>query len=370
MAVNEVVAMRHEPFTSVEEFLAPDVLSALVDAKIDSVRRLPFTGGSSASGSSFLAVETNDGQGPRFIVKLSSPACDWIVRGTEDEIGREVLVWSTGLLDRLPPEITHPVIACARNGEGWAILMHDVSDSLLPDPMGHTPIDPVDHRRILDALAALHAAFWERTQTVDPGLGFCSPWSRYTVFSPATGEREAAHPNPVARQISAGWELLWSLIELDIVEMLRRLVDDPQPLCTAQARYPQTLIHGDPRVANLGIMPEHEPRVVLIDWHLAGPGVSSVDLAWYLGDVGSKSPVGRETAIAWYRESLAQRLGNRFDESWWQPQLELSLLGELVRSGWSYAWHASHDPNAVIRDGMRHGLRWWSERAREGARWL
>ena len=110
--------MRHEPFTSLDALLAPETLSGLVGSPIVSVRRLTFDGGDSASGSSFLAIETNRGQGPRFVVKLSSPACDWIVRGTADLHGREVLVWTTGLLDRLPPEITHPVIACAR--DGWA----------------------------------------------------------------------------------------------------------------------------------------------------------------------------------------------------------------------------------------------------------
>src|SRR5688572_33228882 len=115
--------MQHEPLGSLDDLLAPETLSRLVGSTITSARRLPFTGGHSASGSSFLSVETNDGRGPRFIVKRSSPACDWIVRATADELGREVLVWTSGLLDRLPAEIVHPVIACAHDeGGGWAIL--------------------------------------------------------------------------------------------------------------------------------------------------------------------------------------------------------------------------------------------------------
>ena len=103
------------------------------------------------------------------MVKLSSPACDWIVRGTADSRGREVLVWSTGLLDRLPPEITHPVIACARDEEGWAILMHDVSDQLIPDPLGASPImRPTTGAT--STLAALHADFWGHAEIVNPRL--------------------------------------------------------------------------------------------------------------------------------------------------------------------------------------------------------
>src|SRR5829696_7244963 len=167
--------MRHTPFTSLDELLAPVTLSRLAGCPIVRARCLPFAGGHSASGSSFLALDTNGGQGPSFVVKLSSPACDWIVRGTADCRGREVLVWTTGLLDRLPPEITHPVIACSRDEDGWAILMHDVSDQLIPDPLGASPINEADHRRYLDALAALHADFWEEPEAADPALGFCSP---------------------------------------------------------------------------------------------------------------------------------------------------------------------------------------------------
>ena len=167
------------------------------------------------------------------MVKLSSPACDWIVRGTADSRGREVLVWSTGLLDRLPPEITHPVIACARDEEGWAILMHDVSDQLIPDPLGASPITETDHRRYL-ALAALHADFGD-TEIVNPALGYCSPWHRYTVFSPATGEREATHPNKRIRMIREGWPSFLALIAPDVAALLRRLLADPTPLCAAMA---------------------------------------------------------------------------------------------------------------------------------------
>ncbi len=362
--------MRHEPFANLDALLAPETLSRLVGCPIVSVRRLPFVGGHSASGSNFLAIETNDGQGPRFVIKLSSPACDWIVRATADACGREVLVWTTGLLDRLPPEITHPVIACARDGEGWAILMHDISGQLLPDPMSASPINEADHRRYLDALAALHAAFWGKSEIVDPALGYCSPGHRYTVFSPATGEHEAAHPNETIRWVREGWPSFLALIAPDVAALLRRLLADPTPLCTAMARYPQTILHGDPRCANIGISPSPGPRVVLLDWHLVGPGVPAVDLAWYLASIRSRAPVPNEPIISWYRERLAQRLGSRFEEQWWLPQLELSLLGEVVRRGWVLGWFAEHHPNAALREWARQSVGWWSARAREGAQWL
>jgi hypothetical protein len=362
--------MDRAPLASLDEMLSPETLSRLCGESIASVALAPFTGGHSASGSSFLAVETNDGHGPHFIVKLSSPSCDWIVRGTADTLGREMLAWTSGLLDRLPAEITHPVIACARDNDGWAILMRDVSANLLPDTMGETPISESDHLLYLDGMAALHAGFWGQSEIVNPAVGFCEPWHRYTVFSPETGQREADHPNEVVREIREGWALLWPLLEPDLTTLMQGLLSDPTSLCAALARYPQTVIHGDPRSSNLGIEPDLQRRVIMIDWQLVGPGTPVADLGWYLSNLGIKSPVEHETTIAWYRDALAQRLGPRFDERWWRPQLELSLLGQLVRLGWGHAWDAFRHPSPVIRDWTRNDLAWWCERAREGARWL
>jgi hypothetical protein len=370
MAVSEETGMHHAPFGSLDELLAPETLTRLCREPVHTVRCGSFSKGHSASGSRFLGVETNGGEGPRFVVKRSSPACDWIVRGTGDELGREMLVWTSGLLDRLPAEVTHPVLACASDGEGWAILMRDVSEVLLPDPLGESPLDRADHHRYLDALAALHIAFWNQPQVVDPALGYCSPWHRFAVFSPQTGQREADHPNPIVREMREGWDLLWTLVEPDVAALLGRLLENPAPLCAALARYPQTVVHGDPRSSNLGMLPGASPRVVLLDWQLVGPGTPGLDLAWYLANLGIKAPVDNDTTVAWYREALARRLGSAFDEGWWQPQWELSLLGHLVRLGWGHAWDAIRHPSATIREWTRADLTWWFERARDGARWL
>jgi hypothetical protein len=362
--------MRHELLASLEVMLAPETLTRVSGEPVESVRCAPFTGGHSASGSSFLTVETNNGRGPRFVVKRSSPQSDWIVRATGDELGREVLIWTSGLLDRLPPEIIHPVIACARDEGGWAILMRDVSDALIPNPQVDLPISRVDHRRYLDALAALHVAFWDQAAMVDPALGYCSPAHLYTALSPETAWREIDHPNEVVRWLREGWDLFWTMVEPDVADLLRQLFENPEPLCAALARYPQTLVHGDPRVANLGIVRDPQPRVVLIDWHFVGPSTPGVDLSWYLWNFGIRLPVTREMTVGWYRDGLAHQLGSRFDETWWQPQMELSLLGQLMRGGWGSALDAVHASSVAVREWNRQDIAWWSEQARAGARWL
>jgi hypothetical protein len=362
--------MLHEPCASLDELLAPAMLTRLAHEQVSTVRSSPFSGGDSASGSQFLTIETNEGQGPRFVVKLSSPACDWIVRATGDELGREVLVWSSGLLDRLPPEIIHPVVACARNENGWAILMRDVSEALIPESTKYATISLTDHRRYLDALAALHTTFWNESGVDDPGDRYCSLRHLYTATSPATGKREVDHPNAVLPRIRNGWDLFWTVVAPDVAELLQRLFEDPGPLCDALARYPRTIVHGDPRAANLGIMRKPRPRVVLIDWHFVSSSTPGADVAWYLWALGSRLPIARETTISWYRDRLAHRLGARFDETWWQPVMDLSLLGQLMRGGCWLAIDAVQHQNPAVRAWNREELAWWSERAGEGERWL
>lgn len=362
--------MQHPPCACLEEMLAAETLTRLCGEPIHTVLRGPFSGGHSASGSTFLGVTTNDGQGPRFVVKLSSPECDWIVRATGDERGREALVWTNGLLDLLPLEITHPVIACARDGNGWAILMRDVSADLLHDSEGTTPISRADHRRYLDALAAMHVAFWESPWASEPDRGLTTPWRLYTTLSEETSRREAGHPNEVVGMIRLGWERFWELAKPDVADLVHRLLEDPTPLCVALAWYPQTVVHGDPRGANIGIMRNPTPRVILLDWHLVTPAPPGVDIAWYLWALGIQLPVASETTIAWYRDRLAHRLGDRFADAWWQPQMALSLLGQVLRGIWWHAWAAIEEPDPDYREWIRHDFDWWCDRAREGAHWL
>jgi hypothetical protein len=81
-------------------------------------------------------------------------------------------------------------------------------------------------------------------------------------------------------------------------------------------------------------------------------------------------PLSHEQSIEMYKQRLASYLGERFDESWWLPQLELSLLGVLSEAGFYMAWFAQHADNAADRMRERATLEWWSGQARRGIKWL
>ena len=366
MADIEADPMEHSIFPGIDEMLAPKVLSILAKQPVTSVRCLPLQASYAQSGSRLLAVETNDGQGPRCILKRISPT-DWLMRATEDRLCRSVVLWQHGILDRMPPEIEHGILACALDGQGWAILMRDVSAALVP----YSPFSVADNECFLDAMAALHATFFESPELTDPALGLCTLRHVYTMFSPLTGYREAGGPDQIPQRILEGWDLVQTLVEPDVASVLLELVNDPQPLCNALSRYPQTLIHGDWRHANQGLLRTENTQTVMLDWQLAAIAPPSVELGRYLGTNSVLLPVSKEMAIACYRQRLADRLGRRFNTDWWQPQLELGLLGGFVQDGWAIALKATHwHVGAGARDHWRDDLRWWSEQVRAGVRWL
>jgi hypothetical protein len=347
--------------------LVPERLTRFAGEPIADAHVVPLPDVDSKSGSSILAVETNGGAGPRFVLKRISLEADWIMRATEDWRCREVSLWQTGTLDRLPHEIEHAVLAAALDGSGWALLMRDVGDTLISwADQPETPLAPDDNAAVLDSLAALHTSFWEASSVPATDLGLCSLRNRYTVMSPSSA-RKWQLPYAWPRWLTDGWQQLRDFVTADVAVVLYALLENPEPLCAALRRYPHTLIHGDPRVTNIGLIREADAGIVLLDWALAGIGPPGIDLAWYLADL--IPPTSYDDAVADYRESLARRLGTRFAEDWWLPQLELSLLGCILQFGWAIAEQMSLGYPQMVLHWSLHGD-WWCEQVRRGARWL
>ena len=362
--------MQRNLLASVEELISTDFLSDLENRSIAKVRCIPFDSVDSVSGSQLLRIETNDGDGPRYVLKRISPEWDWIMRATGDDRARAVVSWQTGLLDRLPSNVVHGVIACARDGNGWAILMRDVGAALIPP--GDDVIEVSENECFLATMAAMHATFWNQPDAVDPALGFCALRHRYTELSPETGRREAERGSSatIPGLLLEGWGLLNTVVDPMVARVIHTLLEDPQPLCDVLRRFPQTVVHGNLKLGNLGLFREERSRVVILDWEVVGPAPPAVDLAWYLAVNSARLPVTKEEAILSYQHSLAERLGPRFDQSWWVPQLEIALLGGFLQLGWAKALGAVKGATEAIRGRERAELAWWAERVRVGAKHL
>ena len=241
--------------------------------------------------------------------------------------------------------------------------------SLVDDP-GWEPLSERELWVFLDGLAALHAAYWEDPSLLDPRLGLCElPWL-YASFSPATVQREAGSPHMLVAMLRAGWEQLERVAAPDLVRLVRGLQADSRPLCDALRRYPWTLVHGDPNCKNFGIELAPAPRIFLLDWQLVTRAPPAVDLAYFLSLFSAVIPASHEEAIERYRDRLAARLGDRFDERWWRPQLDLALLGHFLRFGALLLVRMTQHHDPAVREHYRTELAWWSERALAGAAWL
>ena len=288
--------------------------------------------------------------GQAYVVKYLDADADWILRAAEVDEPPTVELWRRGILGRLPACVNQAIVGVAQEGSVSAILMHDVEEWLVPS--GDAPVTLDQHLRFLDHMAALHAEFWE----TDADIDVVSLRARYLELSPHTAAREKAlgSTHPVPRLIAEGWDLL-SEVAPRAAAVVTPLATDPGPLLDALAGTPQTFVHGDWKLDNLGTDPEQ--RTILLDWAMPGRAPALSDLAWYLAINCRRLPHSKESAIGAYRRALEQHGVDT--EPWWDHQLALCLLGGLVLFGWDKAFGGYDDE-----------LMWWEARAVEAAELL
>jgi hypothetical protein len=338
--------------TDATAFLVPrPVASSVEELLAGATDRRPFFNTDSKSGSGFEQVVID---GERFIVKYVHVDDDWTMRFNGGVGCHPALVWQLGLMDVLPDRIDHGVVGVAtglgRNGWGAAILMRDMSDELVPAGDSVLPLE--QHVGYLEDLAALSARMfgWE-----DP-FGLVPLENRWSWFNHTSLEVEGARgwPDPVPRIAFEGWQRFAERVPRRVFELVDELRRDPSPMVVAVRRTPQTFLHGDWKLGNVGSA--HDGRTILIDWTYPGSGPCTADLAWYVAINRSRMPMSKDDAIACFRRSL-ERCGVATD-GWFDRQLGISLLALLVLMGWEKAL------------GDDAELAWWCDRAVEGARWL
>jgi Phosphotransferase enzyme family len=285
--------------------------------------------------------------GQPYVVKFLDRRRDWTMRAAGVLNGVPLQMWERDLFERLPDCFDQPIVAVARADGVCVLLMRDVAEWLIPVSDGVLPLD--DHLRLLDHMAALHIAFWD----AGPEIELVTPMARYLDLSPWTAEAEEwlGSPPLVPQLIAKGWPLLAEVAPAAFA-VVGPLALDPGPLVEAVDATPQTFVHGNFKLDNLGLTPD--ARTIILDWETSGRGTPTSDLAWYLAINCRRLPQSKEASIDAYRAALERR---GVDTSpWWGRQLALSLLGALVQFGWEKALSGYDDE-----------LAWWEARAVEGA---
>ena len=290
--------------------------------------------------------------GERYFLKRVSPASDWVMRASGDHVHRPYLVWTAGVMDRVPGCIDHAVVAMEVEGSGddaeLSVLMRDVGAYLVPE--GNAPIPLGQHEGFVDHLAQLCAVFWG----FEDATGELTTMAeRLRLFSAANVARElavAVPPGTIAAA-DAGWRALRRRSVL-LSELATAVWDDPSVLTGPLAATPATFLHGDWKMGNLGTHPDG--RTILVDWSLPGAGPACWDLCWYLALNRARLPETKEATIGRFRAAL-ERHGVA-TQAWFGAQLDLCLIGAMVTFGWEKAL------------GDEGELRWWERQVADAAR--
>jgi hypothetical protein len=292
----------------------------------------------SKSGATFERVVID---GEQYVLKVVDGRTDWLSIGSRDEDGRAICLWEDGVYQQMPATIDHGVVSAGRLDPPapWpaALLMHDLSDTLVPEDEA-VPMHV--HDGFVAAMADLAVAFrHERPRTT-----YMPFVVNYLFLSPGEARRQGAAGTTGGPQpfIVPGWAQVRDEAP-ELYGDLGGLLDDPQPLADALLATPTTFLHGDWKMGNLGY--RSDGRVVLLDWDRPSIGAVTVDIAWYLAVNSDRIPESKDAALARYRDALEARRWPTGE--WWDRQVTLALLGAFLQLGWS-------------KGGQDEELAWWA----------
>ena len=360
--MSEPYASKYTLFDSVQEMLAPEMLSELLSKRVTRVDCQPMNGHSGLAGGQLDYIDTNVG---RFVLKRMSLESDWIMVASQDSQCRAVRLWQYGLLDRVLPHLEHPIIAGAQQDHTWAMLMEDLTGSFFawdkPIPRRLVPV-------FLDGLARLHATFWNDPYLHDVHLGLCDLTSLIDQTSPRKTRNYIGNQLGVLPDwITGGWQVMEELLDPDVFLLMSNLTENPGPLEEALSRYPFTLLHGDYRSENLAHLKPDRPFA--IDWQEAACSLMTIDLAWFINWV-LREGEALDQAVSTYRQSLEAYLVAPFTDADWQAMIDLGTLIDVLRSTCFVAYWSRHSDIAKDRIRDERVVKRRNQQVRNAMRWL
>jgi hypothetical protein len=340
-------------FDRIADLTSPGTLSAVV-GEVQSIDRMPLaTVGFSGATHERLTVTTTDGTIHRFVFKDVRLDHDWICGRTADRVGREAALLDDPGLAGVWDVFESPYVAYAMEPGEIGLLMNDVSAHLFPDV--RAPIAERAEDALLDALAALHARFWESSALAASWL--VSP-ETYLDFVGPTSARQFPYvevPATLSDTITRGWARALTTLPPQVAGALEAPAAE---LYAEWADLPRTLIHGDTKVANFAVLPEG--RVVAFDWAMLGAGPPSMDLGWYVAVNATRLAGSKERVLEHYRTRLEYHLGRSVTDAVWQRLTRSTVVFGARLLLWA--------KGAALETGTPHATaewEWWESRLTE-----
>jgi hypothetical protein len=302
----------------------------------------------------------------RFVLKRDSKAQDWIARATSDgPVLREA--WFAAHGPALPSGIRAPYLGVGQDGATFGILMPDLTGVLFD---WDAPIAVEQLEQVLGALADVHSGAWD-AQYLD-GVPWCPLRERVTLICRSSLERPGPARDAVADRLLPGWDAWDRLASPAAREVIASLAANPEPLLAALGSQPSTLIHGDLKLANVGI--EADGSVVLVDWQMVMVAPIAVEIGWFLVSNVASLPLPPDEVILRYRSKLGFAMADledgggsvgelAFDED----GVDAAILVGLLLRGWRKGADAKAGVIHASGVSAADDLAWWSERAVEAA---
>ena len=244
--------------------------AGVADGAVRHIERQPLQVASAAGDLARLSLtyEPEGARGPVTVI-AKAPGGSETQQAMNAALGlfaRERFVYAElagALTVRLPP-CYHPGDEDRRE----PMLLGDLRELRMGDQV--RGLDSGDAERLVDALARLHATFWE----VDPpgGGGRLVSWT-----DPGIG---AMLTQLVTSGVGALRQQYTGRVGPGVIARIEELAPDWSKVLQRCAEGPQTLVHNDFRLDNVFFEADGEP--VVIDWQLAGRCRGTQDLAYLL----------------------------------------------------------------------------------------
>lgn len=276
-----------------------------------------------------------------YVLKVTSAQNDWIMRATSDERCREAILANAGFPN--DDYVASPALGAARDGDVFSILMHDISEYLLPNER----LTGNQLEAILLGMSRLHSL----TPPTESAIPWCSVEDRVTLFMP---DPEKLARFRIGDDILRGWELFFGYAPSRIGTLVRSLFGDIRPLTRALRQLPSRFLHGDLKLDNIGIRPGG--ALSLIDWSMTMVAPAAIELGWFLAMNSRSLPATLDDTLAAYSacSGTERRFRERHDA--------LTIVCGLLIRGWRKALDAE--------SGEPSELEWWCDRASAAAAML
>jgi hypothetical protein len=302
------------------------------------------TFGDAYSGASFERVELADGT--HLVVKHLPSGGDWLTRaaGSTDHLRH---LWESGALDRLRSVVDHAMVDLVRVDDHDVVVMRDVGEHLVPHG---APVSRAESRELLAGLVALHDA-----GRAEEAFALCPIGARYRMAAPAVhAVDDGPGPHPDRDRLVRGWEAFAELVDPEVASAVFAVHRDTELLGSPLGRFESTLLHGDPKLPNLGMGPA---GLVAIDWgELTGFGPPAVDVAWYASANALRMDATADDVFDDYQSLAGRPL---------EPEsIELALIGVLAQSAYAFAGVAARARDPEMRAEFRTRVDWWDRRVK------